>query len=156
MPKFGDLASKFLKTIVRFESNTFEIGYIRNFVRIRKLILSGPKSQNLDIWDWNFWGKNVRFEIRTFQIGYRQNFVNIRKLIPFAAKSSILGIWAQNLKINANRKLQISPILKFCVAMGRVARFLACISYFWLLSGRFGSFWVIVIKWFWDRWQSNN
>ena len=43
MPKFGDLDSKFSKTNVRFEISTFEIGYIRKFVKIRELIIFWPK-----------------------------------------------------------------------------------------------------------------
>ena len=50
MPKFGDLGPKFSKTNVRFEVSTFEIGYMQNFVNIRKLILIDPKYQNLGIW----------------------------------------------------------------------------------------------------------
>ena len=43
MPNFGDLGLKFLKINIRFEINTFEIGYRQNFVKIRKLILFDPK-----------------------------------------------------------------------------------------------------------------
>ena len=43
MLKLWDLSSKFAKTNVRFESSTFEIEYMQNFVKIRKLILFGPK-----------------------------------------------------------------------------------------------------------------
>ena len=50
-------------------------GYMRNFVKIWKLILFGPKCPNV----WNFGSKfsrtNVRFEISTCKIRFRQNFV---------------------------------------------------------------------------------
>ena len=51
---FGDLGSNFSKNNVRFEISTFEIGYMRNFAKIRKLILFGPKCENLGIWAQNF------------------------------------------------------------------------------------------------------
>ena len=54
MPKFGRLGSNFWKTNVRFEISTFEIGYKGNFVKIRKLILFGPKCPNVSIWAQNF------------------------------------------------------------------------------------------------------
>ena len=49
---------KFLKINVRFPIITFEIGYMRNFVRIQKLILFGPKCPKLGIWAQNF-GKQI-------------------------------------------------------------------------------------------------
>ena len=58
MPKFGHLSSKFWKTNVRFEISTFEIGYQRNFVKIKNLILFGPKYPDLGIWAQNF-GKQM-------------------------------------------------------------------------------------------------
>ena len=45
---------KFSKTKIRFEISTFEIGYRQNFVKIRKLIIFGPKCPNLGIWAQNF------------------------------------------------------------------------------------------------------
>ena len=54
MSIFGDLASKLSKTNVRFEISIFEIGYMQNFVKIRKLILFDPKCLNLGIWTQNF------------------------------------------------------------------------------------------------------
>ena len=54
MPIFGNLGSKISKTNVRFEISIFEIGYLQNFVKIRKLILFDPKCLNLDIWTQNF------------------------------------------------------------------------------------------------------
>ena len=42
--------SKFLKTNVRFEVSTFEVVYLRNFIKIRKLILFDSKYPNLGIW----------------------------------------------------------------------------------------------------------
>ena len=53
MPKFGDLSSKFSKTDDKFEISTFRIGYIQNFVNIRKSILFGLKCPNLSIWAGN-------------------------------------------------------------------------------------------------------
>ena len=58
MPKIGHLGSKFWKTNVRFEINTFEIRYKVNFVKIRKLMFLDPKCPNLGIWAQNF-GKQV-------------------------------------------------------------------------------------------------
>ena len=49
MLKFEDLDSKFSKINVRFKINTFEIGYMQNFVKIRKLILFDPKCPLLEI-----------------------------------------------------------------------------------------------------------
>ena len=49
MPIFGDLVSKFSETNVRFEISTLEIGYMRNFAKIRKLIFFDPKCPNLGI-----------------------------------------------------------------------------------------------------------
>ena len=54
MSKFGYLASKFLKTNDKFEISTFEIGYMKNFVKIRTLVLFGPKCPCLEIWARNF------------------------------------------------------------------------------------------------------
>ena len=53
MPKFGPLGSKFPKTNDKFESSIFRIGYMRNFMKSRKLILFGPKRPNLGIWARN-------------------------------------------------------------------------------------------------------
>ena len=53
MPKFGDLGSIFSKANVRFEISAFKIGYIRNFIKIRMLILFDPKCPNLGIWSRN-------------------------------------------------------------------------------------------------------
>ena len=46
------------KVNVRFEISTFEIGYMRNFVKIRKLIPFGPKCPKLGIYAQNF-GKQM-------------------------------------------------------------------------------------------------
>ena len=45
---------KFSKTNIRFKISTFEIGYMRNFVKIRMLILFDPKCPNFGIWAQNF------------------------------------------------------------------------------------------------------
>ena len=50
MLKFGDLGSKFLKTNVRYEISTLEIGYRPIFVKISKLILFDLKCPYLGIW----------------------------------------------------------------------------------------------------------
>ena len=49
MPKRGDLGTKCLKTSDKFEISTFKIGYMRNFVKIRRSILFGPGIW-LEIW----------------------------------------------------------------------------------------------------------
>ena len=54
MPKIGHLCSKFWKAIIRLETITLKRGYMRNFVKIRKLILSGTKCPKLGIWAHNF------------------------------------------------------------------------------------------------------
>ena len=54
MSKFGDLGSQFSKTNIRFEICIFEIGFRQNFVKIRKLILFGPKYLHFGIWARNF------------------------------------------------------------------------------------------------------
>ena len=58
MPNFGDFSSKRSKTDVTFEISTFEIGYMRNLVKIRKLILFSPKGLSLGIWTQNL-GKRM-------------------------------------------------------------------------------------------------
>ena len=58
MPKFGDLGSKFSKTIVMFKISIFEIGCMQNFVKIRQLLLFCPKCSNFDIWDRNLKNKS--------------------------------------------------------------------------------------------------
>ena len=108
MPKSGDLDSTFSKTNVRFEISTFEIVYIRNFV---KTLDSYFLAQNIQIW---------AFE---------------------------LEVW----KSKANRKLQISSILKFWVISGRSTIFffgsfclvLGRIGWFRLVLAGFGSFWLV-------------
>ena len=71
MLKFGHLDSKFLKVNgkfeISFEISTFKIGYMQNFVKIRKLILFGPKCQNLGIWARNLKDENY-YKIPDFPI----------------------------------------------------------------------------------------
>ena len=43
-----------LKTNVRFEISTFEIGYLQSLVKIGNLILFGQKGPNLGIWAQHF------------------------------------------------------------------------------------------------------
>ena len=45
MPNFGDFSSNCSTTNVKFEISTFEIEYMRNLVKIGKLILFGLKGQ---------------------------------------------------------------------------------------------------------------
>ena len=75
-----------MKTKVRFEISTFNIGYRQNFVKIRKLILFGHKCPNFGDLGSNLSKTNVKFEIGTFETGYLQNFVKIKKLIFFGPK----------------------------------------------------------------------
>ena len=70
MPKFGDLGSKCSKTSVKFEISTFEIGYIQNFVKIRELILFGPKIPKFGPLGLKFSKANDKFAISTFKIKY--------------------------------------------------------------------------------------
>ena len=67
MSKFGHLGSKSLKTNVKFKISTFKIGYVKNFVKIRKFILFGPKYLNLG--NWLEIKKKNKFEISTFKTG---------------------------------------------------------------------------------------
>ena len=67
---------------------------MQKFDKIIKLILFGPKCQNLEIWAQTFPNTNVNIELRTFKIGYIQNIMKIRKLIPFTPKCLNLDIWA--------------------------------------------------------------
>ena len=55
MPIFGNLGSTFSKTNARFEISTFKIGYMRNFIKIKKLILFGPKCP-----DFGTYARNIR------------------------------------------------------------------------------------------------
>ena len=64
---------------------------MRNLVKIRRLILFGPKYLNLGICAQNFGEKSVRFEIITFEIGYKRNLGKIRKLILLGPKYLNLG-----------------------------------------------------------------
>ena len=121
MLKFRHLGSK---TNVKFEISTFEIGYMRNFVKIRKLIFFGPKCPNLGIWARNLKKINDKFEISSFKIGYMQNFVKIRKSILFSPKCPIVG----------NPKF---PQFEILGRFGSFRKFLGVV-----LAG-FGSFWLV-------------
>ena len=50
MSKFWHLGSDLSKINVKFELSTFEIEYVRNFVKIRQSILFGLKCANLGNW----------------------------------------------------------------------------------------------------------
>ena len=67
MLKYGNLGSKFYKTNVTFEINTFKT---LGFLDIKKLIPFGPISPKLGIWAKKFEKRIVRFEISTFEIGH--------------------------------------------------------------------------------------
>ena len=56
--KIWTFVVSFGKKNVRFEIITFENEYNGNFVKIRKLILSGTKHPKLGIWAYNF-GKKM-------------------------------------------------------------------------------------------------
>ena len=96
MPKFGHLGSKYLKTNVKFEISSFEIGYLRNFVKIRRSIHVSPKCPNLGILAQNF-----QKQMANLKSAYlKKVHAKFRfKSILFGRKSPIVGIWAQNLKI---------------------------------------------------------
>lgn len=61
---------KFSKKKVRFEIRTFQIEYMCNFVKIRKLIIFVPKMPKFGDFSSTFSKNNVRCDINTFQIGY--------------------------------------------------------------------------------------
>ena len=126
MLKYGNLGSKFSKANVRFQISTFEIGYMQNFVKIRKFLLFGPKRPKLSICrssrpDLNkfaayfhnafpkntsgrlllylglkFSKTNVRFEVSNFKIGYMQNFVERLESLYFLAQKT--QIWGFGLE----------------------------------------------------------
>ena len=54
MPKIGHMCSNFWKTSVGFEVITFQIGYMGNFLKIRKLILFDAECLKSGIWAQNF------------------------------------------------------------------------------------------------------
>ena len=71
---------KFSKTKVKFEISTFEIGYMQNFVKIRKLIcpkVNMPKMPKCRSLGYNFTKTNDKFDFSTFKIEYIQNLVKI-------------------------------------------------------------------------------
>ena len=88
MPEYGESSSRFAKRNIRFEGSTFEIRYVRNFVKTRKVM---PKFRDLSS---KVWKTNVRFETNTFGIGHRQNFDKTTKLIPFGPTYPNMEIWA--------------------------------------------------------------
>ena len=148
-----DLSSKFSKTYNRFEISTFEIRYMRNFIKIKIWVFELKFSKAFNRFEINtfdteymptfvkirklilFGSSNVRFEIRTFKIGYKHNFVRIRKFIILGTKHTILGIWAQSLKIESQQKIPDFPSFKVLdhfgsfVNFGRLFRLvLACLG----------------------------
>ena len=81
MLQFGNLCSKFLKTNVRFEISTFKVVHMRNFVKIRTLILFGPKYPDLAIWLQNFWKPMSNLKAsRKFDISPILKFWNVSGL----------------------------------------------------------------------------
>ena len=68
MPKFGYLGSNFSKINVKFEFGTFELGYMQNFVKVRKSLLFGPKCPNLGILAQNLHNESL------YEIIYFPNF----------------------------------------------------------------------------------
>ena len=54
MSIFGDLCLKCLKTSVKFEISSFKKGYMKNFVKIRKLIFFGLKCPYFGLLARNF------------------------------------------------------------------------------------------------------
>ena len=135
------MCSQFWKTNVRFEIINFEIGYKWNFVKNRKLILSGPKCPKLGIWAQNF-GKQCKFEISTFEIGCMLNFV--KRLERWYFLAQMAWIWAFGLEIRktkASGKFQIFG--SFLVVS---QNFLVVLAGFWavrVVSARFGWFGVV-------------
>ena len=103
------LGLKIFKKNDRFENSTFEIGYKQDFVKVRKLIIFGPKMPKFGHLGSKFLKTNVGFEISTMNIWCQQNFVKIRKLIRFSPKCLNLGIWAQCLKNESRKKIPDFP-----------------------------------------------
>lgn len=91
MPEYGKSSSRFSKGNIRFEGSTFEIRYVRNFVKTRKVIRFGAKCPYLSS---KVWKTNVRFETNTFGIGHRQNCDKTTKLRPFGPTYPNMEIWA--------------------------------------------------------------
>ena len=119
----------FSKTNVISEISTFEIGYMRNFTKIRKLILFDSKCPNLGIWVRNFRKTMSDLKSAPSKQKNRQNFVKRLEIWHFFAKNT--QIWAFGLKAwktKASRKFQISTILKFRVVSAGFASFLVLVS----------------------------
>lgn len=77
MPKFGDLSSIFSNTNEKFEISKFKLGYMRNFVQIRKSILFSSKHPNLHIW-----AQNLKDESK-YKILHFPNFETLGHLAIF-------------------------------------------------------------------------
>ena len=84
MPKFGDLSSIFSNTNEKFEISKFKLGYMRNFVQIRKSILFSSKHPNLDIW-----AQNLKDESK-YKI---LHFPNFETLGRFGSSRNFFGLF---------------------------------------------------------------
>ena len=69
---------------------TFEIGYLRNVVKIRKLLLFDTKCPYLGIGARNF-QKSISDLKSIFEIAYKRNFDKIKELTLFGPKRPNLG-----------------------------------------------------------------
>ena len=122
MPKFEHLGSKFSKTNVRLEISIFEIEYIQNFVKIRKLILLGAKYQKLGIWAQHIWKQLSDLKSAPSKSRFPQ-FWN------FGSLWVVLGLSA--------------------IFFGSLQVVSGCFSSFRLVLGCLGSFCVLVSTLFW-------
>ena len=131
---FGNLSSKFSKVNVRFEISTFKVVYMRNFIKIEKLILFSSNYPNLGIW-LQIFKKLCQICNQHRQNKVQANFVKRLESWYFLAEN--IQICSFGLKFwttKATRKFRISPILKLCV----VSQFFGLFQQF---LGRFGWFW---------------
>ena len=104
MPTFGDLGSKFSKTSDRFDITNFEIRYMRNFVKIRKLIRVCPKCPDFP-----------NFEIMGC-FGSFPKFFGLFWLVPvfFALFGSFWLVWVRFGFVPSFSKYAISKSKKVC------------------------------------------
>ena len=101
MPTFSDLGPMFLKTNDKFEISTFKIG---NFVKIRMLILFGPKCPNLSIW-----AQNLKYE-------------SYSKILDFPNFEILGRFWLFPYFLGSLRVVSAS-FGSFCLVLGRFGSF---------------------------------
>ena len=98
---------KFLKTNVRFEISTFEVANRQTVVKIKRLILFGPKFLNLGSWARNFWKQMSDLKSAPAKQHTRKISLRLDSWY-FLTK---MGIWVQNFsKTNVRFKISTFEI----------------------------------------------